>query len=338
MDELPYERWLLAHGFRESDRQRIRDTIAIMPLRPKFSVLMPVYETPERYLREAIESVIAQVYPDWELCIVDDASQEPHVRTTLEAYAAEHSAHQASLSRAERPHRARTATTRWRWRPATSLLCSITTICSRRTRCSRTLLRSTSPRMSTCSIPMKTRSMKTAAAARRTSSPTGRRIRCSLATTSRIWAFIGEPSSNEVGGFRPGFEGSQDYDLLLRVTERTNRVVHIPHVLYHWREHPARRQRPGTRSRTRMTPRPRALREALERRGEPGRVEHDENLAGLYSVRYEIAAPGNRQHHHSDARSRRRRRRLPALDLRAFDVSAMSRSCYSTTAAPIRIR
>lgn len=39
----------------------------------------------------------------------------------------------------------------------------------------------------------------------------------------------------EVGGFRAGFDGSQDHDLVLRVTERARRVVHVPEVLYHWR-------------------------------------------------------------------------------------------------------
>lgn len=39
----------------------------------------------------------------------------------------------------------------------------------------------------------------------------------------------------EVGGFREGFEGSQDHDLVLRVTERARRIVHVPEVLYHWR-------------------------------------------------------------------------------------------------------
>jgi GT2 family glycosyltransferase len=42
----------------------------------------------------------------------------------------------------------------------------------------------------------------------------------------------------EVGGFRPGYDGSQDHDLVLRVTERARRVVHVPEVLYHWREVP----------------------------------------------------------------------------------------------------
>jgi hypothetical protein len=41
------------------------------------------------------------------------------------------------------------------------------------------------------------------------------------------------------GGFRPGLEGAQDYDLLLRLMERTTRIHHIPRVLYHWRKSPA---------------------------------------------------------------------------------------------------
>lgn len=41
---------------------------------------------------------------------------------------------------------------------------------------------------------------------------------------------------NDVGGFRPGFEGSQDHDLVLRVTERARGIVHVPKVLYHWRQ------------------------------------------------------------------------------------------------------
>src|ERR1019366_3913504 len=42
----------------------------------------------------------------------------------------------------------------------------------------------------------------------------------------------------ELGGFRKGFEGSQDYDLVLRVIERTTRIQHVPQILYHWRKIP----------------------------------------------------------------------------------------------------
>ena len=43
---------------------------------------------------------------------------------------------------------------------------------------------------------------------------------------------------NAVGRFRRGFEGSQDYDLILRIVEKTSRIAHIPKVLYHWRSVP----------------------------------------------------------------------------------------------------
>lgn len=40
----------------------------------------------------------------------------------------------------------------------------------------------------------------------------------------------------EVGGFREGFDGAQDHDLLLRLAERARNVVHLPRVLHHWRQ------------------------------------------------------------------------------------------------------
>lgn len=58
---------------------------------PKISIVMPVYNVKERFLREAIESVQTQTYDNWELCIVDDASTQPHVRPVLEEYAAKDS-------------------------------------------------------------------------------------------------------------------------------------------------------------------------------------------------------------------------------------------------------
>ena len=57
--------------------------------RPVISVVTPVYNTDEVWLRKAIESVRAQIYPHWELCLVNDGSTKPHVRTILNEYAAD---------------------------------------------------------------------------------------------------------------------------------------------------------------------------------------------------------------------------------------------------------
>ena len=49
---------------------------------------MPVYDTPAELLRAAVASVRGQLYPDWELCIADDASPSPHVAELLAEFAA----------------------------------------------------------------------------------------------------------------------------------------------------------------------------------------------------------------------------------------------------------
>ena len=65
---------------------------------------MPVYDPPEPLLRRAIESVRAQIYEDWELCVADDGSTQAHVRPMLEAYGRLDPPHQGALPRDQRPH------------------------------------------------------------------------------------------------------------------------------------------------------------------------------------------------------------------------------------------
>src|SRR3546814_17272907 len=54
---------------------------------PLFSILLPIYQTPERWLRRCIASVLAQVYPNWQLCIVDAASPDMRAMDVVEEYA-----------------------------------------------------------------------------------------------------------------------------------------------------------------------------------------------------------------------------------------------------------
>ena len=68
-------------------RAAMRATISEWTNPPVIAVIMPVYNVPEIYLRKAIDSVLNQIYPHWELCIADDKSTAPHVRPLLEEYA-----------------------------------------------------------------------------------------------------------------------------------------------------------------------------------------------------------------------------------------------------------
>jgi GT2 family glycosyltransferase len=84
----PYRTWIDRNELQgdAAKRDAVR-RLSALPSRPIISVLVPTYDTPSRLLREMIESVMAQSYPDWELCIADDASPSPHVRAILEGYA-----------------------------------------------------------------------------------------------------------------------------------------------------------------------------------------------------------------------------------------------------------
>ena len=84
-----YERWVTTYDTLTNDRLSAqRESSRHLPRRPLISVLVPVYNTPEKWLTKAIASVGEQTYSNWELCLADDASTAPHVRPLLEHYAA----------------------------------------------------------------------------------------------------------------------------------------------------------------------------------------------------------------------------------------------------------
>ncbi len=89
-----------------------------------------------------------------------------------------------------------------------------------------------------------------------------------------------------VGGFRPDFAENHDYDLILRATERTTRIAHIPKVLYHSRRAPAPAVAPFLADPESGDGALRTLAEALSRRGLEGSVETV--MPGRYSVRYRV--------------------------------------------------
>lgn len=285
----PYERWLSAHETRPADLQRMRDVLPALPRTPVFSIIVPVYDPAERFLREALDSVLAQAYPHWELCIADDASPAPHVRAVLEEYAAldervkvvfrpvnGHIA-AASNSALELATGEFVALLDHDDALAPEALFENAVVVNRRPDVD--VIYSDEDKLDENGARrdpyFKPDWAPDSLLARNYVSHLGV-YRRALVTAA--------------GGFREGFEGSQDYDLLLRVTERTDRIEHIPLPLYHWRAHAGSTAVDREQKTYAHHAAVRALEEALERRGEPGRVE-DGVAPGLYSVRYTIAQP-----------------------------------------------
>jgi GT2 family glycosyltransferase len=84
-----YERWIeLYDTLTHEDWEAMRSLERLLASRPLVSIIMPVFDPPERFLRAALQSVVDQVYTHWELCVADDGSTQPHVRRVLDEYSA----------------------------------------------------------------------------------------------------------------------------------------------------------------------------------------------------------------------------------------------------------
>lgn len=82
-----YQEWLQENAFTTEDAAQAQAEIATWTNPPTFSVLVPVYNTDPALLSRCIESVRSQVYPHWQLCLVDDCSSAEQPRQILQAYA-----------------------------------------------------------------------------------------------------------------------------------------------------------------------------------------------------------------------------------------------------------
>ncbi len=286
-----YERWLLEHRVRPSDVQRMRDLLPLLTQRPTFSVLMPVYETPEEYLRAAIESVQLQAYPDWELCIADDASRKPHVRKVLEECAADDPRIKL-VFRKTNGHIAATSNSALALATGDFValldhddLLSIDALFENALVVNR---RADVDIIYSDEDKLDERGRRRDPYFKPDWSPDSLLSRNYV---SHLGVYRREVVE-EIGGFRLGFEGSQDYDLILRASERTDRIEHIPRVLYHWRIHDESTASSRKQKGYAYDAAVRAIEESLSRRGEPGRVESSDRLPGTYTVRYELHDPG----------------------------------------------
>ena len=94
---------------------------------------------------------------------------------------------------------------------------------------------------------------------------------------------------DKVGGFREGYEGSQDYDLMLRASEMTQEIHHIPKVLYHWRTIEGSTAADPSAKEYAYVAGQRALQDAMDRRGLQARASRIPRAQGMYSVDYEAA-------------------------------------------------
>jgi len=280
-----YQQWFEEHRASAEALASMRHEVRGFTSQPLISIITPVFDTPVLWLGEAVESVLAQVYENWELLLIDDGSTDADLLRELPVLGARdrrirlvglesHQGISAALNRG-----LDLASGEWvtfldhddllepdalfqnvrllQENPALDLIYSDEDKLTEAGFDSPILKPDWSPDFF---------------------------LSCNYLCHM---IFLRRDLVREVGGFYPQFDGSQDYDLLLRVSERTNRLHHIPRVLYHWRRSENSsasdvRQKPGQ-----LEASCRAIEAHLKRRGEQAHVAVDWRTHAFY-VRREL--------------------------------------------------
>jgi len=232
-----YEEWITRNEVPEFSRL---DALAALPesfrLKPMVSVVMPVYNTAETFLRQAIESVLAQGYPHWELCIADDASTEPHVRAVLEEYMRRDSRIKVAF-REENGHIS--AASNSALALATGEYVALLDHDDELVRHALHLVVEAINQNPSAQV-LYSDEDKIDEQGNRADPHFKPDWNPDLFFSQNYVSHLGvyrRELLQRAGGFRTGVEGSQDQDLLLRCLPHVNpaEIVHIPKVLYHWR-------------------------------------------------------------------------------------------------------
>jgi len=282
-----YQIWIEREKITEAARQKFREEIISFTHKPLISVVMPVYNVEEEWLRLCVESVTRQLYENWQLCIADDCSSSLHIKKVLNEYAAkderikvifrETNGHISAASNsalelvtgefvALLDHDDELAEDALFWVvkeindfPGTEMIYSDEDLIDEKGR-----------RYEPKFKPDWSRDLF---------------YSLNLITHLSVYRTL---ILQKIGGFRVGAEGSQDYDLAMRVVEQIpeKHIRHIPKILYHWRAIRgsvafSSDEKPYAHERARD-----ALRSHFERTGKKAKVS--QAVYNLHRVRYEL--------------------------------------------------
>jgi glycosyltransferase involved in cell wall biosynthesis len=288
-----YEAWIARYDSPSpNDRIAMRRRLRRLIEQPRISILLPVFNPNLALLREAIDSVRAQSYENWELCLADDASTDANVRPFLEEIAASDRRIRV-LFREQNGHIA--AASNSALALATGAWCA---------------LLDQDDTLAENAFAWVALEIDAHPDARLIYSDedkidlAGERTSPFFKTDWDPELFLAHNYINHLGvyemellralgGFREGYDGSQDYDLALRCVDRigAGQVRHIPRVLYHWRMAPESVAQNANAKPYAKEGARRALRDHLARKDIAGRVEACPENPEAHRVVYDLPAP-----------------------------------------------
>ena len=232
-----YWKWCSLFDTISADKLRAIKTLSVnLPYQPLFSIVMPVYNPSVKFLKRAIESIRNQAYTNWELCIADDKSTNKNVKPVLLSY-------QSKDPRIKVVFRDTNGHISQASNSALSLAGG-----------DYVALVDQDDELPPHSLYMvadainKNKELELIYSDEDKIDEQGHRFDPYFKTDWNKDLFYGQNMIShlgvykhslikKIGGFKTGYEGSQDYDLALRSIEQLtpNQIHHIPHILYHWR-------------------------------------------------------------------------------------------------------
>jgi len=267
-----YDAWLAVNKWCDRSGQYLISRLESCrtPL-PKISVVMPVYDPPLEFLRQGIDSILNQVYQNWEFCIADDCSNNPNIREILTEIA-------KTDSRIKLTFRSENGNISAATNSAAELatgdfilfldnddeltpdaLGEVALYISQNPEID--FLYSDDDKIST-------EGKRFDPQFKPEYSP---ELLLSYMYMGHL-CVVRKEIFDKIGGFRIGFEGSQDYDFALRATEISRQVGHLPLVLYHWRTTPGSTAISGGEKPKSFLAGKKAVQESLIRRGVVGNI------------------------------------------------------------------
>ncbi|MBE2940084.1 glycosyltransferase [Anoxybacillus flavithermus] len=280
-----YDKWIRSQIPSNSVINEIKVEIEQFSQKPIISIVMPTYNTDKNLLAKAIDSVRNQIYPYWELCICDDCSSNKEVWELLEEYAKKDK--RIKIVRAKNNLGIAGATNK-----AIELasgdyvgfldhddeltIDALYEVAKVINECNPDMIYSDEDKIDENGIYCEP-------FFKPDWSPDY------ILSVNYIchFAVYRKSIGDELGWLRTDIEGSQDHDLVLRFTERTEKVKHIPKVLYHWRKIPTSTAQNGNSKHYAWENGVKVVQDALNRRNIAGRVTKGKSF-GHYEVRRKI--------------------------------------------------
>ena len=284
-EEVPYGPWYEAYVPDEEtlNRQRKRKFLNA----PLISVVVPAYHTPPLFLRQMLDSLVAQTYGGWELCIANGSPDDKEMEAVLEEYEKRdsrirHENLKENLGIAENTNAA------FRMVKGEFIgLLDHDDLLAPNALYEIVLALEKNPEADV----VYTDEDKVTTDLKEHFQP---HLKPDfnldlLRSNNYICHFftVRREIVEQVGGFRKEFDGAQDYDFIFRCTEEARKILHIPEILYHWRTHKESTADNPASKMYAFEAGKRAIEAHLKRTGTDGEVSHTPDL-GFYRVKYPV--------------------------------------------------